>query len=305
MAISGPSPAANSPLLVRPGRRVALPGGTATSVLEAGPPGPVGKDRPALLLLHGWMATAALNWDASLEAISADFKVVAPDLRGHGRYGHSSPPFSVEGCADDQAELVDVLGLGPVVVVGYSMGGAVAQVMARRHPEVVRGLVLCATAASFAERTWLRPLVKLVGKVAGSTARRWQPAAQRAMRRRMDRRDAAGEAGGGLHPVWALEERYSSSVAAFIEAGAMLNAFDSKAWLHELKAPTAVVVTTSDQRVPPWRQDTLVALVPGARRYTVDGGHDAIVSQQDRFMPVLRRACLDVSAAGTMSWGPF
>ena len=54
-------------------------------------PGPPGA--PALLLLHGWMATAALNWYGALEYLGGSFRVVAPNLRGHGRAGRGTPPF--------------------------------------------------------------------------------------------------------------------------------------------------------------------------------------------------------------------
>lgn len=269
-------------------------------MLEAGPGRSVADGCPALLLLHGWMATAALNWESAIKALSPEFRVVAPDLRGHGRYGYRSPRFSVEACADDQAELAEQLGLGSVVAVGYSMGGAVAQVLARRHPRLVSGLVLCATAATFAEHVWLRPVVRVVGTTAGSAARRWHRASQWVLRHRIARYDAAGEAGEGHHARWALEDRVHSSLAGFIEAGAVLNGFDSRPWLHGLEIPTAVVVTTADRRVPPWRQDALVALIPGARRFPVDAGHDAVVTKRDLFFPVLRQACLAVSSG---HWG--
>jgi pimeloyl-ACP methyl ester carboxylesterase len=241
------------------------------------------------------MATAALNWYNLIDALGQDFRVVAPDLRGHGRYGDGAARFTVEGCADDVAALVDQLGTGPVIAVGYSMGGAVAQVLARRHPAAVRGIVLCATAATFAELTWLRPAVKVAGWLAGTAARRWPGAARDILRRQIARRDAAGEAGGRHHAPWAMQDRARSSLACFIEAGAVLNAFDSRSWLHELDVPAAVVVTTQDARVPPWRQDTLTALVAGAERFTVEAGHDAAVAHRDVFLPVLRQACLSVA----------
>ena len=57
--------------------------------------------------------------------------------------------FRLADCADDLAALLDVLATGPVLVAGYSMGGPVAQLLSRRHPERVAGLVLCATAPRF------------------------------------------------------------------------------------------------------------------------------------------------------------
>ena len=253
-----------------------------------GPPG-----APPVLLLHGWMATAALNWYGSLEFLGRSFHAVAPDLRGHGREGRGAPPFTVEGCADDLAALVHELSIAPAIVVGYSMGGAIAQVLARRHREVVRGLVLCATAASFARRVKLRPAVRVAGRLGGTAARRWPGTAHRFLTWRIARHDKKVErqrqagsterrqkgppvlegAGEGI-PVdrapaqsaveWALAERSMSDLGALIEAGAVLNAYDSSRWLPGLEVPSAVLVTTRDTVVAPWRQEAMAALIPGA-----------------------------------------
>jgi len=294
-----------------------------------GPPG-----APSVLLLHGWMATAALNWYGSLEFLGHSFRVVAPDLRGHGREGRRAPPFSVEGCADDLAGLIGELRLGRAIVVGYSMGGAIAQVLAKRHRDVVKGIVLCATAASFARRVKLRPAVRVAGKLGGTAARKWPQSADQFLRWRIARHDKkvqlqrqradvlngglvarstiAGAAVGVDEPAtsyggifstggdpyvmdWALAERTMSDLAAFIEAGAELNAYDSSPWLPELEVPTAVLVTTGDNVVAPWRQEAMWALIPGARRYAVDAGHDAAVARPGVFLPVLRDACRELA----------
>lgn len=96
---------------------------------------------PTLLLLHGWTATADLNWGRCYAAQAGHYEVIAPDLRGHG--GGVRGRFSLEECADDAAALLATLGRGPAIVVGYSLGGPVATVMWRRHPKLVAGLVLC------------------------------------------------------------------------------------------------------------------------------------------------------------------
>jgi 3-oxoadipate enol-lactonase len=126
------------------GRLVELPGrGTAFVRIAEGPAG-----APTVLLVHGLFATADLNWSLAVPALAAHFRVVAPDLRGHGR-GLPTRRFTGEECADDLAAIVRTLGLGPVIVVGYSIGGLVAQVFVQRHPELVMGIVLSATACSF------------------------------------------------------------------------------------------------------------------------------------------------------------
>jgi pimeloyl-ACP methyl ester carboxylesterase len=94
---------------------------------------------------------------------------------------------------------------------------------------------------------------------------------------------------------WALAERSMSDLAAFIEAGAALNAYDSSGWLPQLDVPSAVLITAGDTVVAPWRQEGMAALIPGAQRFRVEGGHDAVVAQPDVFLPILRDACAAVA----------
>jgi pimeloyl-ACP methyl ester carboxylesterase len=93
---------------------------------------------------------------------------------------------------------------------------------------------------------------------------------------------------------WAPAERSKSDLAMFIEAGAALNAYDSSGWLPELDVPAAVVITSRDQTVAPWRQETLAALIPKARRYAIDAGHDVVVTAPDLLLPVLVKACREL-----------
>lgn len=265
-----------------------------TWVWEAGEPG----GAPPLVLLHGWMATAALNWQGSLRYLGQRFRVVAPNLRGHGRHGRGSPPFSVEGCADDLAALIGELGLDKPVAVGYSMGGAIAQVLARRHGDLLAGIALCATAASFARRISLRPAVRLVGGFSSAAARAWPEPAAAFLRWRVLRHDQALAKKGASHQAdaEALEERFESHLAAFIEAGAELNAYDSRDWLPRLDIPAAVLVTSRDEVVAPWRQRAMASLLRGAETYEVDAGHDAVVARPEVFLPVLAEACRRLAA---------
>src|SRR5437763_6848418 len=129
------------PFEMPPARTVRVPGRGEFFIRDTGREGPV------VMLLHGWMASADLNWcGAYADLFQAGYRVLAIDHRGHGRGLRPLERFSLADCASDAAGVLQTLGLGQAVVVGYSMGGAIAQLLARDHPEVARGVVLSGTA---------------------------------------------------------------------------------------------------------------------------------------------------------------
>ena len=69
------------------------------------------------MLLHGWIATADLNFFTCYEPLGRHFRVIAPDQRGHGRGIRSNKPFTLASCADDAAALADHLGISTFIPV--------------------------------------------------------------------------------------------------------------------------------------------------------------------------------------------
>jgi 3-oxoadipate enol-lactonase len=99
---------------------------------------------PPLVLLHGLGATSRLNWFTSFPALEGRFRAIAPDLRGHGHGLRTAERFTIEDAADDVMAIADALGVDRFIPVGHSLGGPVAQLLWRRHPERIAGLVMCA-----------------------------------------------------------------------------------------------------------------------------------------------------------------
>ena len=97
-----------------------------------------------LVLIMGLGADAAA-WDPHVEEYRKHFRCFAVDNRGAGESDAPAGPYSTAQMADDYAGLVHGLSLGPVRVVGISMGGAIAQELALRHPDLVARLVLVST----------------------------------------------------------------------------------------------------------------------------------------------------------------
>jgi 3-oxoadipate enol-lactonase len=268
---------------------VALPGRGTTWVREAG------NGVTPLVLLHGWTATASINWvNAFAPLAGAGHRVIGIDQRGHGRGIRSTAlrGFRLEDCADDVVALADALGIERVVPVGYSMGGPVAQLVWRRHPDRVAGLVLCATARNFRGTPELTPArLAVVGGVSGLAAalRAVPPGVRRrAARAGVWRRRALGM------PQWVLDEVGRNDPAAILEAFRALQSFNSSPWIGEVDVPTAVVVTTGDHVVPPARQHKLAAAIPRASVWHVAGDHDVCVTGPRVFAPALVGACSSV-----------
>lgn len=95
---------------------------------------------PPVLFLHGIMGHRR-DWDVLIDALGVSRHVLALDQRGHGESDHA-PSYRVDELADDAIELVDTLEVGPVALIGHSMGAMAAVVAAARRPDLVRTLVL-------------------------------------------------------------------------------------------------------------------------------------------------------------------
>ena len=277
----------SSPILP-PGAAMELPGRGTTFVRHlTGPPG-----APTLVLLHGWTATADLNWFTTYETLGKHYRVVALDHRGHGRGIRSKKTFRLEDCADDAAAVCEVLGIDQYIPVGYSMGGPVAQLMWKRHPDHVAGLILCATSGYFAtsreERLSFMGLSGLaaVARLTPLQARRWLTA-QLYLQRKTEQWEQ-----------WAIEEASMHDWRAVLEAGRAIGSFSSREWITDVDVPTSVVITMRDRVIPVRRQVRLFESIEGAEAFRVDGDHDAVVAESERFIATLLRAAHSVVERG-------
>jgi pimeloyl-ACP methyl ester carboxylesterase len=246
-----------------------------------------GGDGAPVLLLHGWTASADLNWHAQYEALrEAGYRVLALDHRGHGRGLRTYVDFRLDHCADDAVALLETLGVGPAVLAGYSMGGPIALSAARRHPRAVSAIVLCATSSN-----WRAPRLRgLWWSMAW--LRLWLGLAPYELWR------------GGLRAIgmpdsptttWMAAELVRGSSRDVAEAGRELGRFDARAWLSEISVPAAVVVTRNDHAVPPrWQRD----LAAGLRAPTFDspGDHFACGNEPEGFNRALLGALARVAA---------
>jgi pimeloyl-ACP methyl ester carboxylesterase len=270
---------------------VHLPGRGETFVRElAGP-----EDGPVVLLLHGWTASADLNWFQVYETVGGLGRMVALDHRGHGRGIYSEQPFQLEDAADDAAALLDVLGIERAVAVGYSMGGPIASLLAQRHPDKVAGLVLCATAlewnASLRERAVWRVMrgMQVLFKLGPPRS-----LLERYLREAIEACPEIEDVRG-----WLVGELRRGDPVGVHQAGLALGRYDARPFIGGLDVPAAVVVTTRDRLVKPRKQRALARAVTGAHVVTVAGDHDAALVLPGPFRAALAEAVQSVAGRVT------
>jgi 3-oxoadipate enol-lactonase len=240
-----------------------------------------GGSGPPVMLLHGWTASADLNWWGCYDELRASgYRVLAIDHRGHGRGLRTYELFTLAACAADAAAAIEALGCAPATVVGYSMGGAVAQLLARNHPQAVSGLVLSGTA-----QHWHDPRLRRYWRVMGPVS------LALAIAPRLSWRWGMAWVGIRESPSteWMMAEMIRHSARDIAEAGRELGRFDSRPWLSTLTVPSAVVVTTKDEAVPPSKQRELAAAL-GAQIFEAPINHIEITSRPKLYNPALLEA---------------
>lgn len=255
----------------------------------AGPPG-----SPTVVLLHGWTVTADLNWYPAFEPLSQRASVVAFDHRGHG-LGLPARKFKFTDCASDVLAVSDALGIDRFVCVGYSMGGAIAQMAARAAPDRVAGLVLGATSTSFrgrglrAIRFSLLPMVAAASRLAPVKLRYW------------GWEQTVFNVIGTNIGRWAQTEVLKGDPQAMLDAGTELFNFDSSPWIAELPMPIAQVRTLGDKVVPDYLQQELADAVNDISVYSYRGGHASVVTHFDSFWDCLSKA---LDSVGVPAYSP-
>lgn len=108
-----------------------------------------GGNKPPIILLHGLMLNGTC-WTPLARALEEDYDVIMPDARGHGSSSIPDHGYCYHNLAGDVENLIEALGLATPVILGHSMGGMTAAIVASRNPKRLRGLIL-------ADPTFLTP----------------------------------------------------------------------------------------------------------------------------------------------------
>jgi 3-oxoadipate enol-lactonase len=236
----------------------------------------IGRGAP-LLLLHGLMVSGA-TFDPLVELLRDDFRLLIPDLRGHGKSGQMGGPYDVATMAGDLKAAIAESGFGSGAVLGYSHGGAVAQALARAQPEAVSQLLLTCTYAHSTARF-------LLGLLSFAT-----PGAIASLFIRPHRILMPGltaENAAWLRAIIAANGRETMRAVTIDLAN-----FDSRPWLKDLKIPALVIAAANDIAVPAHQFATLTSGIPGAHGVVVPGaGHTLLWTHTATVADLIRKHC--------------
>jgi 3-oxoadipate enol-lactonase / 4-carboxymuconolactone decarboxylase len=230
-------------------------GGLTTHVEAEGP-----QHGETVLLLHS-LGTTLHVWNPQAAALARTYRVVRPDLRGHGLTETPRGDYTMEQLARDALGVLDALGVRRAHVCGISIGGRIAMAMAALDPERIASLILCDTALEFQPAEMWQQRMDAVAQggmaaVADAVMERWvldqSLPSSKGLRRMLLRTDPTGYAGCAA----ALRDTRASEVAG------------------RITCPTTVVVGDKDASTPPSAAQAVQEAIPGSELVTIaDAAH--------------------------------
>ncbi len=250
-------------------------------VREAGP-----ENGDPVVLIHGLAGSSLAEWYRIAPKLAEKRRVILIDHRGHGLSPLVRGRYEVGEAADDIAGVLDQLGVATAAVVGYSLGGTIAQALAYRYPGRVSKLVLIGT---FAHHPQPMRCLRAIGAVIVRGFERLTGIGTSDVRAGYLLATGAVEK---EHGRWLWEETHRRDVDSGAQATLAMLRFDSRSWIGGIEVDSLVIIPTKDQLVPASWQYELASLLWNAEIVELrDAHHEApwvhaerLTSEIDRFL---------------------
>jgi len=241
-------------------------------------------NKPCILLLHG-LTDNGLCWQPVIEALADDYDMVAPDARGHGLSDAPEHGYTAADHAADVVALISALGLRRPVIIGHSMGGMVATLVAAGHAELVR-------AAIFEDPAWF-DIGQQPPELRRQRAAEWRADLLANQQLTVDMLIARGRAN---HPTWSAAELQPWSVAKHQARPQVLEYIEGEPadWRASVRAlnTQALLITGDVSRgviISPGLAREAQALNPLLRiAHIPDAGHSIRRDNFDAYMAAVR-----------------
>ena len=238
---------------------------------------------PAVVLLHGFPFNRSM-WREQREALKASYRIITPDLRGHGETSASAEPATMDEMARDVAALMDELDIRRASLGGLSMGGYVSFAFYRRFPLRVRALILADTRPQAdteeARRNREQQARKALTEGMSGISEVMLPKllAKRTLREQPERFARVREMIKGTKPIGA---------AAALRG--MAARPDQTAFLPSILVPTLILVGSEDELTPPTDAEFMHREIRGSRLVRLEGAaHVSNIENAEEFNRALK-----------------
>jgi pimeloyl-ACP methyl ester carboxylesterase len=251
----------------------------------------IGNGRP-LVILNGFAATSA-DWDPSfIDRLASSNELILLDNRGIGRSADNGRPFDIAQLADDVLRVVETLGVERVNMLGWSMGGFIAQTLGVQHPGRISKLILLSTDpggadADLAPAAVWSQLIDMSGTPHDQARRLLSLLFPSDVAESIYREfgDIVAAARARLSP--SLINRQAAAMDAWHRTGVGNR-------LQEMNVPVLIATGTADVVIPPSNSLKLVNAIPGARLAQFNGGGHALMAQYPRPLADLINSFLEL-----------
>ena len=252
--------------------------GIDTYFVDAGNPA-----AQTVVLIHGFPFSLEM-WSQQIELLKKDYRVIAYDVRGHGRSGVADGQYTLEFFVDDLVGLLDHLKIARAVLCGLSMGGYIALRAAERNPERLRALILCdtqSTADSNEGRLKRAASIKSIKTNGVDAFAEGFVKAVFAPSSLITKTDRVGTIKNIIQS--------NSSLGICGTLLALAARTDTTASLSGIKVPTLILVGESDAVTPPRASQEMHDKIPNSEFYTIaNAAHMSNIENPEAFNGYLR-----------------
>ena len=237
----------------------------------------IGQGHP-LVMIRG-VGSNVDHWYDQVPALSQRFQLLVFDNRGIARSSEPGGPFSTRDMAADTIALMDTVGIEKAHVLGYSMGGMVAQEMALNFPKKVAGLILVATDCGISLRIKAQPdATRLFSEMIrlGTNEAKLAAAGCLFAKQTFEKKPEV------IERYTEVSQRFPASQKMLAKQWAAVTQHDACSRLAHIPSPTLAITGSEDVLIPPQNASVLAERIPDAQMISIDGGGHLFLIEQPR-----------------------
>ena len=239
----------------------------------------IGQGEP-LVMIRG-VGSNVDHWYEQVPVLSQKYQLLVFDNRGIARSSDPGGPFFTRDMAADTAALMEAAGIKRAHVLGYSMGGMVAQEMALNYPEKVNGLILVATDCGITLRIKAQPEV---ARLFSDMVSLGTPEAKLAAAGCLFAKQTFKTKTEVIQSYNEVSMRFPASQEILGKQWAAITQHDACSRLQNISSPTLILTGSEDVLIPPENAKVMAQRIPDAQMIAIDdGGHLFLIEQSEQF----------------------